>query len=68
MHAKIGDHLIVRGPRLDMPNRDAEVIEVRGKDGLPPYLIRWSDTGHEGLYFPGSDSVVETHDGESKEH
>jgi hypothetical protein len=29
------------------------VIAVRGEDGQPPYLIRWSDDGHESLVFPG---------------
>jgi len=24
-------------------------LEVRGEDGGPPYLVRWSDTGHEAL-------------------
>ena len=60
MHASVGDRLVVRGPRLDVPNRDAEILEVRGEDGTPPYLIRWSDTGHEALYFPGPDSIVAT--------
>ncbi|MFI5101537.1 MAG: DUF1918 domain-containing protein [Actinomycetes bacterium] len=39
------------------------MLEVQGVDGAPPYLVRWSDTGHEGLYFPGPDTVI--HHGEA---
>jgi len=33
--------------------RDGEILEVHGEDGGPPYLVRWSDSGHESLVFPG---------------
>ena len=58
MHASVHDRIIVRSPHLDEPNRDGEILEVRGADGAPPYRVRWSDTGHEGLYFPGTDAVI----------
>lgn len=41
-----------------MNDRVGEVIEVRGSDGEPPYLLRFSD-GHESLVYPGPDAVVE---------
>ncbi len=53
MHAKVGDRFVVHPNHLDEPIRDGEVIQVRGADGQPPYLIRWSDDGHESLVFPG---------------
>ena len=62
MHATVGDRIVVRATHVDDPNRDGEILEVRGPDGSPPYLVRWSDTGHEGLYFPGSDSVIHHED------
>jgi len=31
---------------------------VRGPEGKPPYLVRWADTGHEALVFPGPDAVI----------
>jgi hypothetical protein len=58
MHAKVGDRLVIRGHRVGDPVRDAEILEVRHEDGSPPYLVRWSDTGHEGLVFPGPDAEV----------
>ena len=39
--------------------RDAEVLEVRGAAGGPPYLVRWEDTGRVSLHYPGSDARVE---------
>ena len=58
MHAATGDRLIVHGTHVDDVNRDGEILEVRGKDGEPPYVVRWSDNGHEALVFPGPDAVV----------
>jgi Domain of unknown function (DUF1918) len=55
--AAVGDRLVVNATHVDGPTRDGEVVEVRGRDGGPPYLVRWSD-GHEGLFFPGPDAVV----------
>ena len=48
---------MVEGRSVGNARRDGEVIEVRGDDGAPPYVVRWSD-GHEGLTFPGPDAHV----------
>ncbi len=58
MHAKVGDHLLVTSQHVGERARHCEVLEVRGPGGEPPYLVRWSD-GHEGLYFPAGDAVIE---------
>lgn len=58
MQATAGDRIIVRATHVGEPNRDGEVLEVRGKDGQPPWVIRWSDNGHQGLFYPGPDTVV----------
>ena len=65
MRAAVGDRLVIKGHHLGEPDRDAEVMEVHGEDGAPPWRVRWSDDGHEGLFFPGSDAMVEhfTQDG-----
>lgn len=62
MRAKAGDRIVVRGHRVNEPDRDCEVIEVHGKDGAPPYLVRWGDSGHQTLFFPGPDAVVESYE------
>jgi hypothetical protein len=57
MRAQVGDHLVIEGRTTAMSKVEAEVIEVRGADGAPPYLVRYPD-GHEGLMFPGPDAHV----------
>ncbi len=59
MRASVGDRIVVKGHHLGEPDRDCEVLEVHGKGGAPPYVVRWEDTDHETLYFPGADAVVE---------
>jgi uncharacterized protein DUF1918 len=59
MHAVVGDRLIVHSQHVDGPVRDGEILEVRGPHGEPPYRVLWSDTGHEGLVFPGPDATVQ---------
>lgn len=58
MHASVGDRLIVHGTHVDDPVRDGEILEVRGEDGTAPYVVRWSDNGHESLFFPGPDAEI----------
>jgi len=65
MQAQVGDRLIIKGHRVGEHGMDAEILEVRGPDGGPPYLVRWEDTGHETLFFPGSDAVVQHFEHES---
>ena len=33
------------------------------QDGSPPYRVRWSDNGHESLFFPGPDAYIHHADG-----
>ena len=57
--ARAGDRLVIRGHREGEPERDAEILEVMGPDGTPPYRVCWQDDGHESIYYPGSDAYVE---------
>ena len=59
MQAKVGDRLVVKGHHVGEPDRDAEILEVHGQQGAPPYVVRWSDDGHEGLFFPGPDATLQ---------
>ena len=61
MHATAGDRIIVRSVHVGEPDRDAEVLEAVGPEGTPPFRVRWSDTGHEGLLYPGPETVVHHH-------
>ncbi len=58
MKAKVGDRLVVHGSHVDDPWRDGEILEVHGQDGDPPFLVRWSDNGHESIVFPGAGTEV----------
>lgn len=59
MRAAIGDRLVIKGHRVGEQERDAEILAVHGENGAPPYVVRWSDDGHEGLVFPGPDASIE---------
>jgi hypothetical protein len=59
VHARVGDRIVLRSTHLSGLGRVGEVIEVEREDGRPPYRIRWSDTGHESLFFPGPDAYVD---------
>ncbi|AII10073.1 DUF1918 domain-containing protein [Rhodococcus sp. ACS1] len=58
MHVAVGDRLHVQGRVVGVHETTAEVVEVHGENGEPPYLVRYDD-GHEALVFPGSDAWVE---------
>jgi hypothetical protein len=58
MQATVGDILHVSGRIVGDHHRTAEIIEVRGENGGPPYLVRFDD-GHEALVFPGPDASVQ---------
>ena len=59
MKADPGDRIVIRGHHIGEPDRDCEILEVHGVDGAPPYKVRWGDSGHESLFFPGPDATVE---------
>ena len=54
MRAVVGDHVTVPGRHVGEPERHGEVLEVRGADGGPPYVVRWDD-GHEAIVVPGAE-------------
>jgi hypothetical protein len=57
MHANVGDILLVHGHVVGQKDRKAQIVEVRGPGGAPPFLVRYDD-GHEQLVYPGPDAVV----------
>jgi Domain of unknown function (DUF1918) len=58
MRATVGDESLIKSHHVGEPDRDAEILEDHGRRGEPPWLVRWSDDGHEGLFFPGADATV----------
>lgn len=60
MQAAVGDALIVRSVHQGDAERHGTITEVHGKNGDPPYVVRWQD-GHETLFFPSAGTLVEHH-------
>lgn len=58
MQAVVGDRLHVHGREVGMPDETSEIVEIRGTNGSPPYVVRHPD-GHVTLVFPGPDASVE---------
>lgn len=58
MQAQVGDRITVPGRHVGEGVRTGEVVEVRGADGGPPYLVRWDD-GHEALVYPGAEARLQ---------
>jgi hypothetical protein len=57
MKAQIGERLLFHGKKVGSADHVAQVLQVRGEDDAPPYLVRFQD-GHERLIFPGTDCQV----------
>ncbi|ATW47638.1 DUF1918 domain-containing protein [Streptomyces xantholiticus] len=61
MQANVGDTLLVHGRTVGQHDKIAEVVEVLGPQGNPPFRVRFED-GHEALMSPGPDTVVRHHE------
>jgi len=63
MKAAIGDKVVIRGHAVGQRQRHGTIVDVRGADGEPPYVVHWDDEPSEGaqdhLFFPGADADVE---------
>lgn len=61
--AQPGDAVVIRGHAIDRKERRGVIVEVRGEDGGPPFVVRWLDDPHgephDVLFFPGSDADIE---------
>jgi len=57
MRAAVGDRILVHGRTVGSGEQEGEIVEVRGEEGSPPYVVKFTD-GHEGLIYPGSDCEV----------
>lgn len=58
MRANLGDRLLTHGRTVGQRDKVAEIVEVLGPDGEPPYRVRFED-GREAVLSPGPDSVVQ---------
>ncbi|WP_069814165.1 DUF1918 domain-containing protein [Streptomyces sp. TP-A0874] len=58
MRASVGDRLLMHGRVVGQHDRVADIVEVMGSGGEPPYRVRFED-GREAVMSPGPDSVVQ---------
>jgi uncharacterized protein DUF1918 len=59
MQVHEGDVLRFTGRTVGTPEHRATVVEVLGRNGEPPYRVRYYD-GHETEVFPGPGCVIDT--------
>ena len=59
LRASPGDRIVIRGHHVGEICRDAEILDVLGRHGGPPYLVRWEDSGRVSRLYPGSDAYVQ---------
>lgn len=57
--AKVGDRIIEEGKHVGDHRRIGVITALRHDDGTPPYVVRWLDSEHEALVYPGSDAHIE---------
>lgn len=50
---------IRRGPDDSARDVEAEVLQVLGPHGGPPFLVRWVDDGSVGLFGPDDDAYLQ---------
>lgn len=62
MKGRVGDKLTISGHQVGERPRVGRIEEVRGADGGPPYRVRWLDSDHATLLFPGPDCSIEPFD------
>ncbi|MFJ9351534.1 DUF1918 domain-containing protein [Streptomyces sp. NPDC101237] len=63
MRASEGDQLVQHGRVVGQHDHVAEIVQVLGPGGDPPYRVRFED-GHEAIMSPGPDCQIrhrETH-------
>jgi hypothetical protein len=61
MRATVGDQLVQHGRVVGQHDKVAEITEVMGVEGTPPYRVRFED-GHEAVMSPGPDSEIRHRD------
>ena len=63
MRATVGDRVVIASAQVGQAAREGEVLEVRGPDGTPPWVVRWAGEEDGNLYYPGPDTQVTSGDG-----
>ena len=60
MKANVGDWLVMNSVTVGQPKQRGLITEVHSADGSPPFMVRWLDSDHVAMVFPGPDAIVVT--------
>ncbi len=58
MHAEVGDIIVVRAHEDGVADQRGAILDVRGANGEPPFIVRWLETGEKVFFQPGLDADV----------
>ncbi len=61
MRAEPGDTLAIEGAGMAGLPRLGMIVAVYGRDGAPPYLVRWTAGDYESRVYPGPSARIEKH-------
>ena len=59
LHAEVGDTLVIDGGGMAGLPRIGMIVAVTGRDGSPPYLVRWLAGEYESRISPGAGAHIE---------
>lgn len=59
LRARPGDRLVIRSRRTGGAEEHAKILEARGPDWGPPFLVQWASDGRIAVVVPGDDAWVE---------
>jgi len=55
---RVGDEIVIPGHAVGSATRTALILDILGDPGHERFHVRWED-GHESIFFPGEDAVVQ---------
>jgi hypothetical protein len=58
MHAHPGDMLVVPHPQVGVPDRTGQILQVKGDNGSPPYVVQWNDDTRSESFIPGPEATI----------
>jgi len=64
LRARPGDTLVIDGAGMPGVPRTGVIITVAGRDGAPPYLVRWTTGDYQSRISPGPGARIEPRAGQ----
>ncbi len=59
MQAQVGDKVHVPSRTVGTHERCGRIVEVRGPNGEPPYVVRWDGEDQDHLFVPSGGVIIE---------